>query len=494
MVDLFQGLLAGQDEEEHNGGEPSSQGADVDGNHVHPPGGPGLNQQGHNHANDADDPHGGKPLQLELLLHSGHGGLIQVDDGADAREEDGHIEDDADDPSAGHAVEDVDQIDEHQAGAGGHVAHGKAGRTDGGDDDESGQQGGQGIKQSHTPGGGGDILVLGQVGTIDNGAVARHGQGEERLAEGVNPHLGAHQTCGVQGEQELIALGSAGLEADVDGQNDEQAEEHRHHDLVGFFDAVGHAHGHNNHRYHQADDQPHAVAHSEDAALEHHADGLADGIGPGSGGVKGGADLGHVLAHGVQAAAEGHEGVLEDPAHDHGVADSQHHGTDDGDEADGLAQLFIAVFRLGAVAEGVDGTRLSPAAQREFLHHAGVAHQQDDDKVRNQEGQAAPLGDHDGEAPDVAHADGGADAGQDKAPLALKPVAGLQGLVAHVTISSSFSIYTQSTGRKTRKRGQSAGSTSFDFGTGRTPSLSCTLNLRYSGTYFSGGTYFSSLG
>ena len=431
VVDFFHGLLAGQDHEEHDGRQSRAQGADVDGNHVHPLGGPGLDQQGHDHADDADDAHGGKPLQLELLLHGGHGCLIQVDDGADAREEDRHIEDDADDPSAGHPVEDVDQIHEHQAGAGVHVAHGEAGSADGRDDDEGGQQSSQGVEQGHATGGGGDVLILGQIGAVNHGAVARHGQGEEGLTEGVNPHLEIQQALGVQSEQELVTLGSAGLEANVDSQDDKQAEQDGHHDFVGLFDSVGHAHGHDDHRHYQADDQPHAVADAEDSALEHHADGLAQGGGLRSRAAEGAADGAHVLAHGVQAAGEGHEGVLEDPAHDHGVADGQHHGADDGDEADGLAQLPVAVSGLGGVAEGVNGTRLGPAAQSELLHDAGVAHQQDDDEVGDQEGQAAPAGHHDGEAPDVAHADGGADAGQNKAPLALKSVAGLQGLIAH---------------------------------------------------------------
>ena len=52
--------------------------------------------------------------------------------------------------------------------------------------------------------------------------------------------------------------------------------------------------------------------------------------------------------------------------------------------------------------------------------------------VGDQEGQAAELGDHDGETPDVAHADGGADAGENKAPSALKTVAGLESMIAHV--------------------------------------------------------------
>ena len=43
--------------------------------------------------------------------------------------------------------------------------------------------------------------------------------------------------------------------------------------------------------------------------------------------------------------------------------------------------------------------------------------------IRGEERHAAPDGDHDGETPDVAHADGGTDAGQNKAPFGFKAVA-----------------------------------------------------------------------
>ena len=54
----------------------------------------------------------------------------------------------------------------------------------------------------------------------------------------------------------------------------------------------------------------------------------------------------------------------------------------------------------------------------------------DENEIRDQIGQAAVAGDHDGETPDVSHADGRTDAGQNKAPAARKGVAA-DTLLAH---------------------------------------------------------------
>lgn len=138
-------------------------------------------------ADHADHGDSGDTAHVQLLLQEGHGSLIQVDDGAEAGKQDGDKEDDADDAAASHAVEHVGQIHEHQARAGGGGLHAAGGH--GGQNDDHGQQGGQSVKQRHIAGGGGDVLVLGQIGAVDHGAVAGDGQGEERLAEGKQPKL-----------------------------------------------------------------------------------------------------------------------------------------------------------------------------------------------------------------------------------------------------------------------------------------------------------------
>lgn len=53
------------------------------------------------------------------------------------------------------------------------------------------------------------------------------------------------------------------------------------------------------------------------------------------------ADGRHILAHGMHVAGDGDRGVLEDPAHDDGIADGQRHGAEDRNEADGFADLLL---------------------------------------------------------------------------------------------------------------------------------------------------------
>ena len=121
---------------------------------------------------------------MELLLQKCHGGFVQVHDGADACEQDADVEDHADDPAAGHGVEHVDQIDEHQAGAAGYVVDALAqNNCHCRNDNECCQQSCYDIKYCNVACGGRDILALGQVGTVDYRAVACNGQGEERLTE-----------------------------------------------------------------------------------------------------------------------------------------------------------------------------------------------------------------------------------------------------------------------------------------------------------------------
>ena len=133
------------------------------------------------------------------------------------------------------------------------------------------------------------------------------------------------------------------------------------------------------------------------------------------------ADGRHILAHGVHIAGDGDRGILEDPAHDDGVANGQRHGAENRDEADGFADLAVAA-QLGALTERADGACAGGTAERELADNAGGADEDNADEIRNQECHAAPKGDHDGEAPDVAHADGGTDAGEDETPPAGKAV------------------------------------------------------------------------
>lgn len=119
LVDRLEGKVLSSNPQEHDAGQQGTQWADVDGDHVHPPGYNTLDADSHDVAQHMDDGGGGHPLHLELLLQKRYGRLIQVDDGADAGEEHADVEDNAHNPSAGHSVEHVDKIDKHQARAAG---------------------------------------------------------------------------------------------------------------------------------------------------------------------------------------------------------------------------------------------------------------------------------------------------------------------------------------------------------------------------------------
>ena len=429
-MDSRQSSVLLHDPEEHDTGQQSAQRADVNGDNVHPLRGPWLDAQCDYAAHCADDDHGQHTVGVELLLQEGHGSLIQVHDGADACEQHADVEDHTHDPAAGHGVEHIDQIDEHQAGAALHSndavtqndCHGR-------DDDDGSQQSGDGVEQGHVAGRGRQVLILGQIGAVDHGAVARHRQGEECLTECEDPDLRIQQALGLEGEDVLVALAGAGQSADIDAQDHKQEEQSGHHDLIGLFNAVAHAECHDGQRGHQTHDQPYAVADAEDAIAEHHAQGLAQSLCLGSGAAEGAADGRHIGAHSVQAAGNTHPAVLEDPAHDHGVANGQHHRADDGECADGLAQPLITGAFLGSLAEGDHGAALCPTAQCEFFNDTGGTDQKYEQEVGDQERHAPELLHHDGEAPNITHTNGRANAGQNKAPFALKTVAIFQSCV-----------------------------------------------------------------
>ena len=167
------GLVA-VDPEEDDAGHGSAQGADIDGHRVHPGLDDALNEGGHDDANAADGEASLDTIQAELLLQGGDGRLEEVDEGGHASKEHRHKEDDDHDAAARHAVKQVGQEDEHQARAA--LIQLDTGGGHGGDDDQGCQHGGQGIKNGHGDSGADGIFLVGQVGAVNDRAVARQGQ------------------------------------------------------------------------------------------------------------------------------------------------------------------------------------------------------------------------------------------------------------------------------------------------------------------------------
>ena len=117
VVDFVEDEFLTGNPEEHDTSQQSAERADVDRDDVHPLGGDLLDEDCNHAANDKDDGSSRNALDLQVILQGCDRSFIQVDDGAEAGEQNADEEDDADDPAAGHTVEDIDQPDEHEAGA-----------------------------------------------------------------------------------------------------------------------------------------------------------------------------------------------------------------------------------------------------------------------------------------------------------------------------------------------------------------------------------------
>jgi len=246
------------DPEVHEGGGEGAQRAQVDGNHVHPLRGPGLNEQGDDDAQTMDDGGGGDAAHVQLFLQEGHRCLKQVDDGADACEENSHEEENADDSGErAHAVEHRHEVHKHQAWAA--VAEIRAYGGHGGDDDQHGQQSRGGIEQSAQDGGLADSDVLAQIGTVDDGTGACDGQREEALTKGEDPDVGICQALEIQREDVLVAVRGAGHEEGEDRERDEEYVQSRDHDLTGPLNAAGHAQNHDEEGGDNGNDNPEIV-------------------------------------------------------------------------------------------------------------------------------------------------------------------------------------------------------------------------------------------
>lgn len=242
------------------------------------------------------------------------GASYGVDDGADAGEQDADEEDHADDTAAGHAVEDVDKVHEHEAGAA--LGRLNAAGCHGREDDERREQSRDGIKDRNVAGGGRDILALAEVGAVNHGAVAGNGQGEERLTEGIHPDLDIEETGGFDGEDVAVALAEPGRNAMYTPRITSRPNRAGIMTLLAFSMPPPMPNAMMTREITRPMIQPHAVAESEEAVAEHHADGFAEGGRFGSRHAERAADGARASgAEGVQAAGDAHPAVLEDPAH-----------------------------------------------------------------------------------------------------------------------------------------------------------------------------------
>ena len=337
---------------------------------------------------------------MEQLLKGGGGCLEQVDQRGQCGEEHRQEEHHQQDGPARQAADHIGQENEHQARAA--VVQLLPGHRHGGDDDQGGQHGGQGVKQGDHLGVSRYVGVPAQVGAIDQRPVARDGQGEKRLPQGKDPYHRVQQALGLEDENVPVALSGPGEGGQIDGQPDEQQIEQGGHHLICLFDAPADAEGHDDHRHRHPYQLPKDIASGSGAEV----------------GVKGG----HAL-HLGQAAGEGLEGVLKDPAGDHRVADGQSQGAQHRDQSQQLARPVAAKAHPGGLAEGVDRTGAGGAAEGHLSNDAGGADDDHEDQIGDQKGGPAIGGYPGGEQPDIAHSYRRADTGQNEAPFGAPGVA-----------------------------------------------------------------------
>ena len=242
------------------------------------------------------------------------------------------------------------------------------------------------------------VLVLGEVCAVDDHTAAGDGQREERLPHRPDPDHRVGQSLPARGEHEKITLCRVRQQRHAHRQNEEDEEKERHHDLVGLFDAVCAE----EERQQRADDDKNMVG--------NHA--------VGRGGERA-EPFARVRAH--QRPNEGVYQRLEHVRYDDRIADCDAQGTGQRQPAEQPARLAggFAARRPG-VFVCAERARGRSAAHGEFSRKADVAEDADEQQVDQQERAAAVCAHFVWKTPDVRHADGRTDRGQDKAPPAGK--------------------------------------------------------------------------
>ena len=106
-------------------------------------------------------------------------------------------------------------------------------------------------------------------------------------------------------------------------------------------------------------------------------------------------------------------GIAQDPRHDYGISDANGQRARHGNDADAFQRQIMPGQGL---AEGAQRAGPPPAAKGDLAGHADQTQEQRDGKIGDQERAAAVFGGPVRKGPDVGHAHGGADAGQDESP------------------------------------------------------------------------------
>ena len=123
---------------------------------------------------------------MEHLLQGSGRCLKEIDQRGQCSKGDRQEKYDQDDESAGNAGQHVRQENKHQTRA--TLIQLLSCHRHSRDNNQGGQHGGQGIKDSHHTSIRGNIGVLAQIGAINQSSISRHRQGEKRLSQGIDPN------------------------------------------------------------------------------------------------------------------------------------------------------------------------------------------------------------------------------------------------------------------------------------------------------------------
>ena len=210
LVDLCQQIIFLHHPEPGNGTQGGTDGDDIDGNNIHP-GAPFEN--GFHVQTEAQTNHT-QYHQYKIAADSGEAVLQRfahsfkhILQGADTGKYHGGVENDSEELTQGHILQNPGQGHKQQGRACADVQTvGKAG----GDDHQCGNQSGDGVEDGSTDGNVDYIFLIIQISAVNDHTAAGDGEGEKGLSHSPDPYHGIFQFGPVGGEHEFVACGSAG--------------------------------------------------------------------------------------------------------------------------------------------------------------------------------------------------------------------------------------------------------------------------------------------
>ena len=113
--------------------------------------------------------------------------------------------------------------------------------------------------------------------------------------------------------------------------------------------------------------------------------GFSEGSRFGSNGPEGTADRRHFRSQRIEFSVNAHPAILENPAHDDGIADGKHQGANDGDGAEYFTETAAAGTFFGGHAEGTHRAGCGHAAECKLFNDARGTNEQHKEQIGQNE-------------------------------------------------------------------------------------------------------------